>query len=297
LMNSFNRMSMRLADARTALEMKLGELEMANQELHTTQAQLVQSAKMVSLGQLVAGVAHELNNPIGFIYSNMTHLREYGDRLIRLVRIGETHPQKLKDAMIAEDFDYIDKDLPRLIRSCEEGARRVRDIVLGLRNFSRLDEIQIKDTDLEDGIRNTLQLLSGELKNRIQIETNFCGLPPVKCFSSQINQVFMNILANAAQAIEGSGTIRVSTTRADKMAIISIQDTGKGITPQHLSQIFDPFFTTKPVGEGTGLGLSISFGIIKKHDGEIQVKSDIGKGTTFEIHLPIAGPKFSSLNS
>ncbi|MBX9768671.1 MAG: HAMP domain-containing protein, partial [Bdellovibrionales bacterium] len=168
LMDSFNRMSVRLADARSALEMKIGELEKINKELHTTQAQLVQSAKMVSLGQLVAGVAHELNNPIGFIYSNMNHLRDYGDRLTRLVRLGESDPKKLKEAMVAEDFEYMDKDLPRLIRSCEDGARRVRDIVLGLRNFSRLDEIQVKEVDIEEGIRNTLQLLSGELKNRIQ---------------------------------------------------------------------------------------------------------------------------------
>ncbi len=291
LMNSFNRMSVRLADARSALETKLGELERANQELQMTQAQLVQSAKMVSLGQLVAGVAHELNNPIGFIYSNMTHLKDYGDRLIRLVRIGQAQPEKLQQAMADEDFDYMDEDLPRLIRSCEDGARRVRDIVLGLRNFSRLDEIQIKEVNLEEEIRNTLQLLSGELKNRIQIETQFCGLPPVKCFSSQVNQVFMNILANAAQAIEGTGRIRVSTQKRGDMAIVTIEDNGKGIAREHLSQIFDPFFTTKPVGEGTGLGLSISFGIIQKHDGDIQVRSVVGQGTTFEIRLPLGGPK------
>lgn len=289
LTESFNRMSKKVTQARAELEKKVKELEATNKELQTTQAQLIHSAKMVSLGQLVAGVAHELNNPIGFIYSNMTHLKDYSGRLVNLIDVAERQPERLKAEKEKQEYDYILEDLPRLIRSCEDGARRTRDIVLGLRNFSRLDEAKLKEVDLEESIRNTLDLLSGELKTRIQVHADFGKIPPVKCYASQINQVFMNILSNASQAIDEKGEIWVKTWKDDRNVFISIRDTGPGISADVVDKIFDPFFTTKPVGQGTGLGLSISYGIIRKHGGDIRVMTKLGEGTEFIISLPLVG--------
>jgi two-component system NtrC family sensor kinase len=290
LMASFNKMSKRVAEARLQLESKIRELELTNQELKQTQAQLVHSSKMVSLGQLVAGVAHELNNPIAFIYSNMSHLRRYGEDLVRLVDMApDSAPINAEKEKV--EFEYIKTDMPKLIHSCEEGARRVRDIVVGLRNFSRLDEMQLKKVDLEESIRTTLDLLAGEMKNRISVELQFSKVPEVRCYASQLNQVFMNILSNAAQAIEGSGKIVISTSQKNQNLVeIRIVDSGKGISADDIEKIFDPFYTTKPVGQGTGLGLSISYGIIKKHGGEIHAESEMGRGTSFILTLPVDGP-------
>lgn len=292
LTESFNEMSRKVIQARSELQKKISELESANQELKETQSRLVHSSKMVSLGQLVAGVAHELNNPIGFIYSNMGHLRDYSDKLIQLAEAVDKDPglvSKLKEDF---DIDYIKEDLPKLISSCEDGARRTRDIVLGLRNFSRLEESKMKAVDLHESIDNTLNLLAGETKNRIQIVKDYGKLPQVNCYASQINQVFMNILSNAVQAIEGNGNIWITTKLLQKpdgreFAQISFQDSGKGMTPQVMEKIFDPFFSTKGVGQGTGLGLSISYGIIQSHGGEIHVKSQMGIGTEFIVQIPL----------
>lgn len=290
LTDSFNKMSAKVAEARTALELKIKELETTNRELQEAQAQLVHSSKMVSLGQLVAGIAHELNNPIGFIYSNMAHLREYSQKLAELLEVAEKTPDKLTKAKKEADLEYILTDMPKLITSCEDGARRVRDIVVGLRNFSRLDESQVKEVNINEAIDNTLSLLTGELKNRIDVKKNYGQLPEVRCYSSQINQVFMNILSNAAQAVEGNGVIEITTQQENELVKVSIKDSGKGMNAATLDKIFDPFFTTKPVGQGTGLGLSISYGIIQRHGGEIRVKSEVNKGTEFTILLPIRGP-------
>jgi two-component system NtrC family sensor kinase len=245
---------------------------------------------MVSLGQLVAGIAHELNNPIGFIYSNMTHLREYGEKLEKVATAAEKGPLELAKAKQENDYDYIIEDMPRLIASCEDGAKRVRDIVVGLRNFSRLDEGKIKEIDINESIENTLSLLQGELKNRIHVNRIFGTLPKYKCYASQLNQVFMNILSNGAQAIQGNGELTIKTSVEEHQLKISIADSGEGMTEEILEKIFDPFFTTKAVGEGTGLGLSISYGIIQRHGGEIQVKSKKGQGTEFLILLPLEAP-------
>lgn len=288
LSQSFNEMSRHIYASQKDLKEKISELEKANSEIRETQAKLVHTAKMASLGQLVAGIAHELNNPIGFIYSNMSHLREYSDKLVQLVKTAEKNPDKLPEAKKAADFDYIVKDMPKLIGSCEDGARRTRDIVLGLRNFSRLEEAQTKEIDLHESLDNTLSLLTGELKNRIQVHKDYGEIPPVVCNPSQLNQVFMNILSNAAQAIEGEGEIFIKTkSLKDSRVEISIRDTGKGMDPETAEKVFDPFFTTKSVGVGTGLGLSISYGVIQKHGGDIRVKSELGKGTEFIITLPI----------
>jgi len=298
LTESFNRMSRRVRAARLDLENKIRELEQAYVDLKDAQSKLVHSAKMVSLGQLVAGVAHELNNPIGFIYSNMTHLRDYSDKLFKLIDAAEKDPAKLEKLKSEYDFEYIVQDLPRLIQSCEDGSRRVRDIVVGLRNFSRLEEAKIKKISISESLTDTLKLLSGELKGRIQVHTEFAETPEVMCFASQLNQVFMNILSNAAQAIEGEGEIWIKTRHIPAAAAvagsgsveISIRDSGKGMSPEIQEKIFDPFFTTKSVGQGTGLGLSISYGIIRKHSGDISVKSELGKGTEFVVTLPVDGP-------
>ncbi|MCB0366086.1 MAG: two-component sensor histidine kinase [Bdellovibrionaceae bacterium] len=291
LAESFNEMSQRVYRAQQDLKGKVEELEQANAEIRETQARLVHTAKMASLGQLVAGIAHELNNPIGFIYSNMSHLDDYSNKLVGLVQLADKSPNKLKAEMEKVDFDYIVEDLPKLIRSCEDGARRTRDIVLGLRSFSRLEEAQIKEVDVREGLEDTLKLLTGEFKNRIKIVKNFSEVPNINCYPSQLNQVFMNILSNAGQAIEGEGeiTIETGTVGSDKVFVI-IRDSGKGMAQSTIDQIFDPFFTTKSLGKGTGLGLSISYGIVEKHGGEIQVESELGKGTQFKIILPVAGP-------
>jgi two-component system NtrC family sensor kinase len=295
LTESFNEMSRRIYQAKGELEKKITELESAYDELKDTQARLVQSAKMASLGQLVAGIAHELNNPIGFIYSNMSHLRDYSDKLVKIIEAAEISPEALEKAKAETDFSYIVQDMPRLISSCEEGARRTRDIVLGLRNFSRLEEAVIKRINLADGIDNTLRLIAGEIKNRIRVHTEYSKMPDVLCYASQLNQVFMNILTNAAQSIDGEGDIWIKVRQIKDVgekakAFISIKDSGKGMSNDVVEQIFDPFFTTKTVGQGTGLGLSISYGIVKKHGGDIQVKSEPGKGTEFVITVPIDGP-------
>lgn len=293
---SFNEMSRRISQARTDLKKKIFELEGANQELKDTQAKLVHSAKMISLGQLVAGVAHELNNPIGFISSNITHLRDYSERLIKLVETAEKNPQDLAALKTEVEYDYIVQDMPKLITSCEEGARRTKDIVLGLRNFSRLEEAKLKEVDIHASLDTTLNLLAGEIKNRIQLHRQYEPIPHVACYASQINQVFMNILSNALQAIEGTGHIWISTQAIrdtlDKngKVQISIQDSGQGMKAEVLEKIFDPFFTTKGVGQGTGLGLSISYGILQSHGGEIQARSEVGVGTEFIIIIPVYPP-------
>ncbi len=294
LADAFNDLSRRTFESQKNLKVKIQELEKANNEIRDTQAKLVHTAKMASLGQLVAGIAHELNNPIGFIYSNMSHLRDYSQKLLHLIQVAEKEPAKLGDEKEKADLDYITKDLPKLIASCEDGARRTRDIVLGLRNFSRLEEAQIKQVDLHEGLENTLQLLTGELKNRIKVIKNFGRLPKVNCYPSQLNQVFMNVLSNAAQAIEGDGEITITTrTLPDDKVEVAIRDNGKGMPKATLEKIFDPFFTTKSLGSGTGLGLSISYGVVQKHGGEILVTSEPGQGTEFKIILPVNGPSES----
>jgi two-component system NtrC family sensor kinase len=291
LTESINVMSRNVVQARGDLKKKIAELEAANEELRETQTRLVHSSKMVSLGQLVAGVAHELNNPIGFIYSNMGHLKDYANRLIDLAETAETHPESVSLRKTELDIDYIKKDLPKLISSCEDGARRTRDIVMGLRNFSRLEEAQLKEIDIGESIDNTLNLLSGEIKNRIQVVKDYSPLPRITCYASQINQVFMNILSNAVQAIDGNGNIWITTKTLRRdgkdFVQISFQDSGKGMTSAVMEKIFDPFFSTKGVGQGTGLGLSISYGIIQNHGGDIQVKSQVGIGTEFIVIIPV----------
>jgi two-component system NtrC family sensor kinase len=288
LTESFNEMVLRVHEAQSNLKDNIKKLEAANTEIRDTQAKLVHTAKMASLGQLVAGVAHELNNPISFIFSNMAPLRDYAQRLVHLVRAAETDIKSLPAEKEKAEFDYIVTDMPKLIKSCEDGAKRTRDIVLSLRSFSRLEEAKLKEVDVHEGIDSTLALLASEFKSRIKVHLDYKGPRKVVCYPSELNQVFMNILSNAAQAISGQGDIFISTRAvAGRHIEISIRDTGSGMTEETQEKLFDPFFTTKDLKGGTGLGMSISYGIIKKHNGDIQVKSNLGGGSEFIITLPV----------
>jgi signal transduction histidine kinase len=276
------------------LEKQYTELARSKAELERLQAQIVHSEKMASLGQLAAGVAHELNNPAGFIYGNMEILRTCAAGLERLLSFYDN--AQLPASLTAEvkaikgeiDYEHALEDLKSIIADCHSGAERIRDVVQNLRLFSRLDEAEFKKVDLHDGIESTIRLLSQYYgSGRITLERDYADLPPVDCYAGQLNQVWMNLLTNAAQAIGGEGKVRVATRRENEMAVVSISDTGGGIAPEDLKKIFDPFFTTKRVGEGTGLGLSITYGIIERHGGSISVESRPGEGTTFTLAIPI----------
>jgi len=294
LVYSFNAMSGSLLKVRKELESKVDQLHRTNEELKNTQAQLIHTSKMVSLGQLVAGIAHELNNPIGYTYSNISHLKNYMEKIHEMMKrltesfskLPKGEQKKVEQLKSELNIDYVLKDIDSIIQSSLDGTQRTKEIVVGLRNFSRLDEAEIKEVDLHEGLENTLKLLVSELKNRITVHKDYGKLPKVTCHPSQINQVFLNILTNAIQAIEGKGDIWIATKVVKDNISISIRDSGGGIAPEHIDRIFDPFFTTKKVGKGTGLGLSVSYGIIKKHNGDIRVESKMGEGSTFTILLP-----------
>ncbi len=281
------------------LEKKNEELQQLYRNLQETQAQLIHSEKMAGLGQLVAGVAHELNNPISFVYANMIELDKYITAINELLRLvlkaveaGESNRELTR--LISEfrekyELDFIQEDIQSLISDCLEGSRRVKDVVLNLRNFSRLDEADYKWVDIHEGLNSTLLLLNNEIKNRIHVHKDYDDLPKVYCQPGQINQVFMNLLMNAIQAIPEKGNIWIQTRKKDKNVELSIRDDGVGIPQSIQNKIFDPFFTTKPVGRGTGLGLSISYKIIQDHGGSIRFESKENEGTTFYVTLPVQG--------
>ncbi|MFC4346907.1 ATP-binding protein [Kordiimonas lipolytica] len=269
------------------------QLQEAFEQLKTTQSQLVQSEKMASLGQLVAGVAHELNNPISFIYANFPHIEEYADEIlalldeIRHVPMPDDAKAVIEGKIDDHDIDLVREDLKKIVSSGMAGASRIKEIVLALRSFSRLDEAEKKSVSLEKGLDDTLAILNHFIKGGIEVEKDYGLSAPVDCHAGQINQVFTNIIFNAVQAMGESGKITLVTKRDGENAVIRIADTGPGIPEGVIERIFDPFFTTKKVGEGTGLGLSISYGIIEKHGGTLEVESTPGEGTTFTITLPI----------
>ena len=270
------------------------ELRRGKAELERLQAQIIHSEKMASLGQLAAGIAHELNNPAGFIYGNMDLLDQCATGLRRLLDFYEARPLTADDAARAAalkgEIDYANTlaDLPSIVSDCREGAARIRDVVDNLRVFSRLDEAEFKKVDLHESIDSTIRLLSRYYSSgSVTLKRDYAELPLVDCYAGQLNQVWMNLLVNAAQAVGDAGEVRLETAREGDRAVITISDTGCGVHPDHLSKIFDPFFTTKAVGEGTGLGLSVSYGIIRRHEGTIRVESRVGRGTTFTVSIPI----------
>ena len=249
-------------------------VEERTDELRQTQAQLVQNEKMVSLGQLVAGVAHELNNPIGFVHANLQLLDEYIVKLVE-AQHSQSDTQRTREA------------ITKLLVRAREGTERVKTIVQNLRTFARMDQAELQDADLHEELDLTLALMEPRFKNAIQVEREYGELPRVRCFVGQLNQVFLNLLMNACDAIGENGTIGIRTERIADGVRLAFRDDGPGISEEVRSRIFDPFFTTKPVGVGTGLGLSLSHSIIERHGGRILVDSGPGGGTTFTIELPL----------
>jgi two-component system NtrC family sensor kinase len=307
LLNYTDRIE-KVAAERTA---KSQRLEQTLQELQQTQSQLIQQEKMSTLGLLVAGVAHEVNNPINFIYGNIHHASEYAKDLLELVELYQKHylypPLEISEHLENIDFDFLSEDLPQLLSSMKIGADRIVRIVQSLRNFSRLDESEMKPVNIHEGIDSTLLILQSRLKATadrppIEIVKNYSNLPMVECYAGQLNQVFMNILANAIDALESynldrdpkaakANPIAIAITTeysiADKI-IVRISDNGPGMAENVKKRLFDPFFTTKPVGKGTGLGLSISYKIVvEKHKGVLRCDSTPRLGTEFSIEIPL----------
>lgn len=276
------------------------ELQALNTKLAQAQSQLLLSEKMAAVGMLAAGVAHEINNPVGFIKSNMQSLEKYVDDLLRVVSAYEEVEALLPEhrTSFAElhrlqeqiDFEYEKKDILALMSESLQGLERVTNIVQNLKDFSRIESQDkwIVD-DIHKEIESTLSIIRYELSS-CEVIKEYGVLPPVECLPPQLNQVFMNLLMNAAQAIETKGTITIRTGTGDNTVWIEIADTGNGIAPESLSHIFEPFYTTKPVGKGTGLGLFVSYSIVQKHHGRITVESDVGIGTTFRVWLPVRQP-------
>ena len=276
------------------LERRNEELRRSKAELESLQAQIIQSEKMASLGQLAAGVAHELNNPAGFLYGNMEMLGEIVRGLERLLAFYETVPLGGEEATRASaikdeiDYEHTLADLRSIIGDCRDGAGRIRDVVQNLRTFSRLDEAEFKKVDIHEGIDSTIRLLTHFYGDgRVTLLRDYGELPPVDCYAGQLNQVWLNLLVNAAHATRDGGEVRITTRGEAERVVVRVSDTGRGIAPEHLTRIFDPFFTTKPVGEGTGLGLSVTYSIVERHGGEITVESELGKGTAFTVTLPV----------
>ncbi|MFZ5761461.1 MAG: ATP-binding protein [Thermodesulfobacteriota bacterium] len=287
----FNHMVFILAE-------KKRELAQAYDELKGSQAKLLQQEKMASIGQLAAGVAHEINNPMGFVTSNLGSLGKYLARLEEfLARQSEVVARcaasaesgELAELRKALKVDFILHDASSLIRESLDGAARVRTIVQNLKSFSRVDQAQECSADINRCLEDTINIVWNELKYKCEVKKEYGDLPPTYCFPQQLNQVFMNLLVNAAQAIAERGTITIRTWQEGDEIRVAVGDSGCGIPPENLNRLFEPFFTTKEVGKGTGLGLSITYDIVKKHGGRIEVASEPGKGATFTVCLPIRG--------
>ncbi len=308
-----------LRKSKQELTVKNQKLEQTLLELKNTQSQLIHTEKMSSLGNLVAGVAHEINNPVNFIYGNIGPSVEYAHDLLNLLKcyqIEYPHPtEKIQEQLDIMDLDFLVDDLPKLLESMKVGAQRIREIVRSLRTFSRLDEAEIKLVDIHEGIDSTLMILQHRIKSRkdkqvIKVIKEYDKLPLIECYAGQLNQVFMNLLSNAFDALEEKNTknkasynSQISTSTIiirthlleDNSISIHIKDDGLGISQDVINRIFEPFFTTKPIGQGTGLGLSISYQIIvEKHQGKLECISTYGEGTEFIIYLPIFSNKYKA---
>lgn len=309
LRRAAERERMARKQAEQLLEDKSRELYLANEKisqqfesLKKAQGQLVHSEKMASIGQLAAGIAHEINNPIGFVTSNVQTLEDYigvfrtlltdYESLVQAFRENNVVQQtaiseRIEKLRTEEDLDYIIDDTEELLSESRNGLKRVREIVQNLKSFVHLDNDKSQMADINEGIEATLKVVWNELKYRCRVEKHFGTLPQINCTIGELNQVFMNLLVNAAQAIADNGVITIATSSTDTEVLVKISDTGAGINSENLQKLFTPFFTTKPVGKGTGLGLSVSYGIVRKHGGTIEVESAPGEGSTFTVRLPI----------
>jgi len=276
------------------LERRNNELRESKAKLQRLQAEIVKNEKMASLGVLAAGVAHELNNPAGFIIGNLEILKHSAGGFACLLKfyeelsLGPVETEALKQLKDEIDYENTFAELSLMIADCCDGAERIRDVVQNLQTFSRQDQADYKKIDIHEGIESTIHFLARYYSSgSINLFRDYATLPMVDCFAGQLNQVWMNLLANAADAVETGGDVFISTSQLNGKVIVKISDTGCGMQPEHLTRIFDPFFTTKSVGKGTGLGLSVSYSIIERHSGSIEVESLPGQGTTFRVILPI----------
>jgi signal transduction histidine kinase len=282
-----------------SFNMLLDEVQRNEQELKEAQVQVLQSEKLASVGQLAAGVAHEINNPIGFVNSNLSTLKGQVADLLNVLEAYQKAEAVLaghadilaaiEQAKSVADLEFLREDIVALINESLEGGGRVKKIVDNLKDFSRVDSAEWQSTNLETGLESTLNIVWNEIKYKAEVVKDYAGLPQIECIVAQLNQVFLNLLVNAAQAIEERGTITLRTGFDENNVWVEVADTGSGISPEHLEKIFDPFFSTKPIGKGTGLGLSLAYGIIKRHHGRIEVQSELSKGSVFRVTLPRAG--------
>ncbi len=311
---SLDLMSKELTEANTGLRKELAErkqTELALQKekeeqralirkLEDVHSQLLQSEKMASIGQLAAGVAHEINNPIGFVYSNLGTLEKYVQATFVMLELYEQAESAIAVSEVLNhlqaarknlDIAFLKTDLRALMDESKDGITRVKNIVQSLKDFSHADvSDEWRISDLHSGLDSTLSIVNNEIKYKAEVVKEYGDIPAIECLPSQLNQVFMNLLVNAAHAITEHGTITIRTGREGDEVWVDIADSGQGIPPENLKKIFDPFFTTKPIGKGTGLGLSVSYGIIQKHHGRMEVQSEVGKGSTFRMWLPVKQP-------
>jgi len=302
LVDSYNGMADSIQSLYSTMEHQVQEktqqLREAIKELQDTQAMMVHSEKMKSLGELVAGIMHEINNPINFIHGNLSHLKNYSEDLMSIIDkfaefendLTEEHRAEYQKLLKDIDYDFLKSDLPDLLKSCHEGTERTKNIILNLKDFSRMEESAITNVDLAKEIDSTLNILNNKFKHNITVHKDYHeDVPKIEAYGGQLNQVFMNILDNAAFAVseKDHGEVWITISKDDKNAYVSIKDNGKGMSEETKNKIFNPFFTTKPVGQGTGLGLSISYKVIKNHNGSIDVDSKVGEGTTFKLTLPL----------
>jgi signal transduction histidine kinase len=294
-----HRMHVERANRIVELSTLNATMQRMNEMLEETQDQLVQSEKMASIGQIAAGVAHEINNPIGFVLSNLGTLDSYLASLFGLLEayIASDRPASVQQQASLDrvralrenvNFDFLRGDIVALLAESRDGILRVKHIVQDLKDFSRGGADEVWETvNVHDALDRTLNIVRNEVKYKARIETHYGSLPDIECLPSRLHQVFLNLIVNAGQAIEASGTIAISTGASGNEIWIRFEDTGCGIPKQHLNRIFEPFFTTKPVGEGTGLGLSVSYSIVRRHGGSIDVESEVGRGSRFTIRLPL----------